>query len=164
MSKQSISTALGLVAGTVFFIGIIASTSSLLRYPNTKRQQIKDINYIKLLDDLEQRFDKLNIQTAPLNDLDYSNLPNPEDLIKSIFGSDKIEYLEQNKKDCGSNYTINQLEISLKDVSLEKLPALIRTMESLRPPIRLSSCTITASTTTSGIGNVTLRLNRIERP
>lgn len=164
MNKQSQPTILGLTAGIILLIGIIASTLSLLQFPDTKRQQIKDINYIKNINDLEQKFAQLDIQITPLNGLDYSNLPNPKTLIKSIFSSDKIEYIEQDKKECNADYSINQIKIGLKDISLEKLPSLIRTMESLRPPIRLTACTITASTTTSGTGNLKLKFERMERP
>ncbi len=163
MSKQTTSTFFGLIAGIILLTGIITSVSSLLSYPTVKRQQNKDIESIKLVENLESQFAHLNTKIKPLEDLNYNNLPDPGTLTKSTFGSDKVEYTHQDKKECGSDYVINQVEISLKDISLEKLPAFIRTMESLRPPIVLTSCAITASTTVSGNGDLKLKFKRIEK-
>jgi hypothetical protein len=163
MNKQAPSIILGILAGTIFIAGIIASISSLVRYPSIRRQQAKDITTSKILIALENKFSQLDIQTAPLRKLSYTKLADPEVIIKNVFGANKIENIQKDKNNCGPEYAINQIEISLKDITLKKLPEFIRNMETLRPPFRLTSCTIRSSTTTSGSGNMKLRFERVER-
>jgi len=163
MNKQAPSTILGILAGTILIAGIIASTSSLVRYPSIRRQQTKDISTSKILMELENKFTQLDRTTAPLKKLSYTKLADPEVITKNVFGANKIENIQQDKNNCGPEYAINQTEISLKDVALKKLPEFIRTMEALRPPLRLTYCTIRSSTTTSGNGNMKLKFERIER-
>ena len=163
MNKQRISNVLGIFAGIVFITGTVLSLSSMMRYPTVKRQLAKNIAASQRLDTLQQQFAKLNSQTAPLDKLSYSNLPDPEKLVRSIFGAEITDQVKQEITSGANGYVINNIDISLKNADLEKIPAFIRTMESMRPPIRLTSCTITASTTTKAKGDITLTMQRIQK-
>jgi len=163
MNKQRTSNALGIFAGIVFITGAVLSLSSMMHYPAIKRQLAKNIYTSQRLDTLQQKFAELNSQTAPLDKLNYSNLPDPEKLIGNIFGAEITDQVKQEIKPGSNGYVINNIDISLKNADLEKIPAFIRTMESMRPPIRLISCTITASKTTKAKGNITLTMQRIQK-
>jgi hypothetical protein len=163
MNKQRTSSAFGIFAGIVFITGAVLSISSMLHYPAVKRQQLKNIAASQQLNALQMQFAKLDNQTAPLDKLNCSNLPNPEKLIKSIFGAEIVDQIKQEIKPGPNGYVINSIDISLKNADLKKIPAFIRTMESMRPPIRLTSCAITASATTRGKGNISLKMQRIQK-
>jgi hypothetical protein len=162
MSKTSIATALSLFACGVFMVGVIASLSSIIRYPAVERELAKAIRTAERLDGVERAFAELDAILAPFEGLAYEALQDPKTLANSAFGGDGVEEVRQHKEACDAGYAVNQIEINLKAVLLKKVLPFIRTAEALRPPIRLTSCTIHASDTQSGTGNVTLGFERIE--
>jgi hypothetical protein len=163
MNKQRTSNALGIFAGIIFIAGMALSGYSILHYSKVKRQQAKNIAAAQRLNALQKQFTNLDSLTEPLDKLNYSNLPDPEKLVRNIFGTEIIDQVKQEIQPGAAGYVINLIDISLKNADLEKIPAFIRTMESMRPPIRLTSCTITASATTKAKANITLKLQRIQK-
>lgn len=162
MKIKTTSTLFSIFAVTIFLTGILASVTILINYPKVKRQQKKDIDSIKLVEGLEQKFNQINKTTIPFKKLYYDNLPDPKALIKNIFGGDNANCVKSKKTDCGQEYALNHIEINLNDISLDNLPGFIRAMESLRPPIQLNSITVNASKTTPGRGSVDLTMTRVE--
>jgi hypothetical protein len=163
MNNPWISTAFCTLAGIVLLAGVIASISSLSRYATVQQRLAKAVAVSERLGAIEQEFAELDALDAPFDGLRYDNLIDPVVLVNTGFGAKHVEDVRRNVQPCGGGYAVNRIEVSLKDVALANLLPFIRTAESLRPPLRLTACTIHASPAEPGSGDVVLTLERIER-
>jgi hypothetical protein len=163
MNRSPLSSVLSLLACVLFISGIVLSASTLLRFPEAERRLTKAIEAAEDLDALAQEFAALDALLVPFNALPGDALADPQALAERAFGAERIEEVRQRADSCGEGYAVNRIEISLKDVPLETVVPFAREAEFLRPPLRLSACTIHASDTRPGVGNVVLGLERIER-
>ncbi len=164
MNKPWVSTAFCALSGVVLVAGVVASISSLSRYSAAKQQFARAVTSSERLDDLEQGFAALDALTIPFEGLRYDNLIDPVALINTSFGTDHVVDVRRDVKACDEGYSVNRVEVSLSGVDLVNVLPFGRMAESLRPPLRLTGCTIHASSTEAGIGDVILKLERIERP
>lgn len=161
MKNFNLTVLLGITAGLLFAGGLITATSVVVSYPDLKSQKIRKIKSLHNLAKLEQDFNTLERQLEPLKKLNYSKLPDAEKLIRSIFSAENIDRIEVRQADATPNFTITTVQLDLKNIEISRLPAFIRTMESLRPPLKLTACKITASHQ-PGIGRISLTLQRPE--
>ena len=162
MSKPRISTAFCMLAGIVLVAGVVASISSLSRYASVQQRLAKAVTVSERLAAIERESAELDALDAPFDGLRYDNLIDPVALVNTGFGAKHVEDVRRSVQPCGGGYAVNRIEVSLKDVALANLLPFIRTAESLRPPLRLTACTIHASTAEAGSGDVVLKLERIE--
>jgi hypothetical protein len=163
MKKLRIIDIIGIIAGLIFLNGVFIAAVTILQYPNLKQQRDNKLKSMQKLTKLEQDYKQLQLQIDPLTKIDYKKQPDPEKLIRSIFPPASIERIDQQTKNVNRDFSIIQIDLSLKNIELSQLQAFIRTMESLRPPIKLISCKISASHR-PGIGNVNLTLETVSRP
>ncbi len=163
MSRASTSTVLSLISLVLFTMGVVLSSSSILRYPVTERALTKAISASEHLATLEHQFSALASLSEPFEALRYDALEDLNALASGEFGADHIEDCRQHRETCDAGFVVNQIELSLKAIALEKVVPFVQTCEALHPPIRLMGCTIHASTTQAGTGHAILKLERIER-
>ena len=163
MSRASTSNVLSLLSLVLFTMGVVLSSSSILRYSATEKKFTKAISASEHLAMLEHEFLVLASLSEPFEALRYDALEDPNALASGAFGADHIEYCRQHRETCDAGFVVNQIELSLKAIALEKVVPFVQTCEALRPPIRLMGCTIHASTTQAGTGHVIFKLERIER-
>jgi hypothetical protein len=162
MNRSWAATLFSALAGVVFVAGVCASATALLQYKTTRRGVARSITSLERLSALEVRASELDAWYAPFEALDYESLIDPRVLVESAFGPGVAEELRQEAEGCGQGYVVNRVRISLKGAALKDIAPFVRTAESLRPPLRLTACTIRASDTHAGTGDVTLKLERIE--
>lgn len=163
MNKPWVSTAFCALAGIVLVAGVAASVVSLSRYAAVQQRLAKTVAASGRLDALEQEFAELEALSEPFEGLRYDNLIDPVVLVNSGFGVEHVEDIRRSTQPCDGGYVASRIEVSLKDVRLANLFSFVRTAESLRPPLRLTGCTIHASSTEAGTGDMVLKLERIER-
>ena len=163
MNRHRISTAFCVLAVVVLVAGVAASISSLSRYATVQQRLAKAVTVSDRLGALEQTFAELDAHTDPFEALRYDNLIDPVVLINAGFGARYVEDVRRNIQSCDAGYSVNMTEVSLKGVTLANVLPFVRTAESLRPPLRLTACTIHASPAEAGTGDVVLKLERIER-
>jgi hypothetical protein len=162
MNKTDRISIIGILAGVIFLSGCILSIVAILHYPAAKRQLIKDAKVSAELDKLSLQFSELENQIEPLAEINYSNLPTPRAVIENILDRADIEKLEENIESLGNGYSINRIELTAKNIELKELPGLIRTLELMRPPLRVVACEITAAPDKPGRGKIQLEMERIQ--
>jgi hypothetical protein len=163
MNKAWASTVVCWVAGLVFCVGLCFSVMSLLRSASLSQQLEKTIRNVERLDALDQESKVLYATVEQFDALRYDQLVDARTLANSAFGAERVDTVRQDLEACGDGYWVNRIEMYIKDISLELLLPFVHMSESQRPPLRLSACTIHASAARSGYGDVTLKLERIER-
>ena len=163
MSKAWVSTVVCGLAGVVICIGLGYSCLSLSRSAQINQKLKRSVRTVERLDALEHESKALRAVVTQFDALRYDSLVDVRTLANSAFGAERVEAVRQAREACGDGYSVNRIEMYIKNISLELLLPFIHMSESQRPPLRLTGCTIHAAASRSGYGDVTLKLERVER-
>ena len=163
MNKAWIPSVVCWLAGIVFCVGLAAATLSLSRCGKVNHKLEQSILMIDRLDAIERESQSLDAVVKQFDALRYDRLVNLQSVANSAFGDDHVDVVRERVESCDEGFSVKRYEIFIKDISLETLLPFVNLTESQRPPLRLAACTIHASAARSGYGDVTLKLERIER-
>jgi hypothetical protein len=162
MKERGSSTVFALISGITFISGIVLTLICLHNYTETKQHNAKREQDFNDLMKLERSAANLEAQLTPFRGIDYTMIPDTEKLVRNIFTKNEIEDIRQHSIGSVTGFDVSETEVALKDVELNKISGFVRVMESLRPPVHLTACEITASESRPGLGNVIFKLQSIK--
>ena len=163
MSDRRFSIIYSGIAGITLACGIALAVGCFLDYKEAGQRNTKKARDFAELRRLKQRAAGLEAQLVPLRKIKSGPLPNVEKLVRSIFSGNEIEDIRQNSIGSIDVFTLVNTEVALKDIELSKIRSFVETLESLRPPIRLTYCEITPLESRPGLGNAAIRLQSIQK-
>ena len=85
------------------------------------------------------------------------------DLVKTAFPSSKPDDVRDLGSDTLAGWTLRKKEVTLSEVSFEKVFFFVQAAENQRPPWRLAKCLLRPSVQTPGTGQAVLTFEALER-
>ena len=85
------------------------------------------------------------------------------DLLKEIFPGEKYETAEQPAQSAPAGWLVRHMDVTLVNVPLAGLGTFLAKAESQRPPWRLTSCRIRATSPAGGMAQLTLNLEALDK-
>ncbi len=163
MRKDLSAIIVSALAGFIFLAGVVVSLERLFKYSNDRRKLMRCIADTKHLNALEAQAAALDRLVKPFESLNYEDAIDVSKFFESSFGPDAVDEVREERVPCGGGYEVNRVSVILSGIALKDLSLFVKAAETLRPPLRIVSCTIRASETQAGMGDVSLKLERIER-
>ena len=159
LTKNPLWTAAILVLATGVVLAIDAGRTIL---DCTKR--VKDYDdHLAQVRELERVASRDEAAVRAFEALETPHPPALADLLKDVFPGEKYETAEQPAQSAPGGWMVRHMDVTLVNVPLAGLGSFLAKAESQRPPWRLTSCRIRATSPAGGMAQLTLNLEALDK-
>jgi len=163
MNNNLTTRLLWLFSAVFLFIGIGLTVQNLRKCDDLIERFKKKSGELKILRNMQADIFRYEAARHKMEQLAEKHPVALNAIIQEALGGIKVEDIRDSRKELVGGWAVRQKEISINDVSIEKVMEFIRKAESQKMPWCLSRCVIRTAPGAAGTGQIVLQMEAVEK-
>lgn len=154
---------LWIAAAVTVIAGILLTAASAMRIRSSARTIREYAGYTAQLQEVSKSAWRGGSAIRVFEAMENPHPAPMADILKEVMPGQKYDAVEQPSQPTIPGWTVRRIQVSFVDVQLVKLGEFLSVAESRRPPWRMVSCRIRATSAAGGTGQATLILESMDK-